>query len=275
MYYKPIISLMPIAATKTVHFIRHGEGYHNIGFANHDAHITEKGWQQASALRQHLIRNNIYQNVQLVLVSPLMRGLETAAGAFGVDPQQKEQHRATVLLMREQSDIKDLRSSHTALYRRPDLPFVAHELCRERLGPSPCDSRRSREESSHVFPGIDFSLILEDIDSHWKAGNVESEAAVVQRGKQFLEYIMSLPQTNIAVIAHSAFFWFTFALFGGDYAKPPREKVQGWYENCECRTLVLSDSGGNMVGDVWHFKGGHAFAEPQHALMGEMDPMQR
>ena len=37
-----------------VYFIRHGEGYHNIGVVNEDAHLTDMGWRQAEALRQHL-----------------------------------------------------------------------------------------------------------------------------------------------------------------------------------------------------------------------------
>ena len=39
---------------QTVYFIRHGEGYHNIGVVNEDAHLTDMGWRQAEALHQHL-----------------------------------------------------------------------------------------------------------------------------------------------------------------------------------------------------------------------------
>ncbi len=38
-----------------VHFIRHGEGFHNIGWEdNLDAHLTDFGWQQAAALGAHI-----------------------------------------------------------------------------------------------------------------------------------------------------------------------------------------------------------------------------
>jgi hypothetical protein len=40
---------------QVVHFIRHGEGFHNIGYeGNLDAHLTPFGWHQAEALKQHI-----------------------------------------------------------------------------------------------------------------------------------------------------------------------------------------------------------------------------
>ena len=39
---------------QTVHFVRHGEGFHNIGIVNLDAHLTEAGWRQAEALNKHV-----------------------------------------------------------------------------------------------------------------------------------------------------------------------------------------------------------------------------
>lgn len=34
--------------------MRHGEGFHNIGIVNEDAHLTEAGWRQAEALNKHI-----------------------------------------------------------------------------------------------------------------------------------------------------------------------------------------------------------------------------
>lgn len=45
------------AMKQRIYFIRHGEGFHNIGYeGNLDAHLTPYGWHQAEALGQH-IRN--------------------------------------------------------------------------------------------------------------------------------------------------------------------------------------------------------------------------
>lgn len=51
---------------QTVHFIRHGEGFHNVGFdGNLDAHLTPVGWQQAHALNQHMQRLQPPLNIQV------------------------------------------------------------------------------------------------------------------------------------------------------------------------------------------------------------------
>ena len=40
---------------QTIYLIRHGEGFHNIGWEmNLDAHLTPNGWKQAAALKEHL-----------------------------------------------------------------------------------------------------------------------------------------------------------------------------------------------------------------------------
>ncbi|PNG99816.1 hypothetical protein TSOC_014394, partial [Tetrabaena socialis] len=56
----PGISLTPERYTKTIHFVRHGQGFHNVaGHKNHemykswdfvDSHLTEHGWKQAEQL---------------------------------------------------------------------------------------------------------------------------------------------------------------------------------------------------------------------------------
>ncbi len=45
-----------LAGLQTVHFVRHGEGFHNIGIVNLDAHLTEVGWKQAEALNRHIAK---------------------------------------------------------------------------------------------------------------------------------------------------------------------------------------------------------------------------
>jgi len=263
--YIPLMSLMPYCYTKTVHFIRHGEGYHNVGIANADAHLTSKGWTQAGALRKHMHKFDITRQVEIVVVSPLMRTLETAAGVFGEDTNHG---RGTPqLLMVGHQEAPDVRSAHPPVHSRNGIRYQAHELCRERLGPSPCDSRRSRTEATQMFPAVDFSMIESDDDPYWQPGMVENEAEVATRGNKFLQFLMSLTETNVAVVTHSAFLWFTLAMFGGDAARPVRNKLQKWYENCEMRTLVLSDSGGAGVVDETHFQGGHAAVEPQGTLL--------
>lgn len=46
-----------------------------------DAHLTAEGWRQAEDLNSHIVSSGL--QVDLVVVSPMMRALETAVGAFG------------------------------------------------------------------------------------------------------------------------------------------------------------------------------------------------
>lgn len=131
----------------------------------------------------------------------MMRALETAAGVFGlphlpqtiVPPPDEEDGMdlgaplPDQLLMRAQTGEPNVRAEHAALYLPPGVAFVAHELCRERLGPSHCDQRRAVSEAGAAFPGVDFSLIESDADELWSPGLVEGEGQVVKRGMKFLQ----------------------------------------------------------------------------------------
>ena len=69
--------------------------------------------------------------MQLVVVSPLMRTCETAAGVFGgAAPGSPDGE----LLMKRQDDSHLERSAHDAIALPADMPFVAEELVRERMG---------------------------------------------------------------------------------------------------------------------------------------------
>ncbi|GAB4821611.1 hypothetical protein N2152v2_008657 [Parachlorella kessleri] len=331
--YEPQLNLVPFCNTKIIHFVRHGEGFHNIGLITLDSHLTEKGWAQAHALGRHMYTTPPCHGVQLVIVSPMMRTLETAAGVFGIHTpgtgsssngstsggrplsrppsttnlaaaglgrpppsppsatnlsaaglgrqpmQQRQSHQhlqqllahgeLPVLMGEQREEAGGARVAHAAVHARPGIKFVAHELCRERLGPSQCDRRRPLSETRAAFPGVDFSLIEHEDDVMWETQHVESESAVVARGMKFMQYLMSRPETHIAVVTHSAFLWFTLACYGNEYSKRVRENLQRWYENCEMRTVVLSDGGGGGVADMTWFPGGHAYSEPQEELMEE------
>jgi len=257
-----LLSLAPLTQTKTIHFIRHGEGFHNIGIANMDARLTRKGWTQAHSLRVHAGRHDATAEIQLVVISPLTRALETAAGAFGSSKGEK-------FLMNSQESLPNSQEAHDPIYVQEGKTYIVHEGCRERLGPSSCDARRSREELEESFPGVDFSLLGSGPDPFWKQNSTEKESAVVARGQMFLDFIMRRPETNIAVVTHSAFLWFTLANFGNEMSKPIREKIQKWYENGEMRSLCLTDGGKLNSVDTLHFVGGEAPSEPQQELISK------
>ena len=75
---------------------------------------VERGWRRA----------------QVVIVSPLTRALETAAGVFGGGPFEGSGRP----LMLAQTELEDERAAHGAVACPDALPFIAFEGCRERLG---------------------------------------------------------------------------------------------------------------------------------------------
>lgn len=67
--------LTPTVMVQTVHFIRHGEGFHNIGYnGNLDAHLTPFGWTQAHALNDHIQALQRPPDIQVLLLSPCTQG---------------------------------------------------------------------------------------------------------------------------------------------------------------------------------------------------------
>ncbi len=49
-----MLTVPNLLCSQVIHFVRHGEGFHNIGIVNEDAHLTEAGWRQAEALNKHI-----------------------------------------------------------------------------------------------------------------------------------------------------------------------------------------------------------------------------
>lgn len=223
--------LAPLRHTKTLYLIRHGEGYHNLfGEKDHalygsekffDAHLTPKGWDQCRALKKHLARaqphdgkESLVDRLELVVVSPLMRALETAVGCLGGDECAPDAtaHDTTLMLASEAED--EVRPGHAAVEQymgavRAPLKFLACELCREHIGKNPCDRRRKTSEYKAVFPGIDFSCVTEEEDKLWGTMN-ESNEMMCLRAHRFMEWVMRRPEQHVAVVTHSAF------MAGGD-----------------------------------------------------------
>ncbi|ESQ43700.1 hypothetical protein EUTSA_v10014382mg [Eutrema salsugineum] len=180
------IGLYPLHHCKTIHLVRHAQGIHNVaGEKDHsayssenyfDAHLTPLGWQQVDNLRNHVLETQLLNKIELVIVSPLLRTIQTAVGAFGGEEDTNGAD-ATPLM------IVNAGSSHRpAISSLNSPPFLAVELCRETMGDHPCDRRRSVTEYKALFPAIDFSTIESDKDVLWKPSPRESLKEVAARG---------------------------------------------------------------------------------------------
>ncbi|KAK9817117.1 hypothetical protein WJX72_009798 [[Myrmecia] bisecta] len=254
------LTILPLQYSKVIHFIRHGEGFHNIGLLSEDAHLTEYGWQQAKALRAHIASLAQPLRIQLVVTSPMRRTLETTAGVFG----SPEPAASGQLLMLSQTELPHCRTAHGEIYCTSGLPIIAFEGCRERLGPSICDRRADVKIPAKDFPGIDLTRIPAGPDQVYDKHAPESEHAVQERSAKFLQWLMARPESEIAVVTHCAFLFLTLAPFGHECAAQLTEQLHRSFENCEMRSVIMADAAGAAVvpPNVTHFPGGHAWEAP-------------
>ena len=143
------------AGSKKVHFIRHGEGHHNVAqrewrakpdwdgtsepytidndpeYSYGDALLTDKGESEARLLQERTQR----LSPTLLVVSPMRRATQTGLIAF--EPQLSA------------------------------LPVVAHELCHERAGRHTCDKRLDRAALAAAYPKVGYELIESEADPYW------------------------------------------------------------------------------------------------------------
>eukprot|EP00891_Asterochloris_glomerata_P003056 jgi/Astpho2/3056/e_gw1.00051.123.1_t len=285
------IEAIPVRHTKVVHFIRHAQGFHNVAghadpeayrsFEYEDAHLTAYGWRQAEAVQQHLAGLQQPLQVEVVICSPLTRTLETAVGIFGttewtddmqgtplmlqqpsrpvrVSHQEGTQHDAALLSSpAEVLLLQGKQEARAAVRATGSPPFVAQELCREHIGRHPCDKRSRTSHYQQQFPAVDFSLVDTEEDVLWTPDVREAPEEIKQRGMQFIQWLMQRPEQHIAVVTHSSFLYFMMQNFGKGAAPLVQKEMHRWYENCELRSLLLSNKAGpsGSVDPVW-FPGG-------------------
>ncbi|KAA0152923.1 hypothetical protein FNF27_00100 [Cafeteria roenbergensis] len=243
---------------KQLYLIRHGQGHHNTAARDRgraaykdptllDARLDHVGKEQANALGDHIRMHRI--PIQLVVVSPLRRTLETATQAFGTS-----------------------------------VPMVAVELVREAHGAHPCDKRSPVSEIRKDFPHVDFSFISTDEDTWHNDDRRETIREVAERGHAFLRFIRSRPERNIAVVSHGVFLE---TLVGGLVlgVVDPRVSAER-FRNCEMRAIVV---GGWTIPASSHAAAGagsgssasivprkkHSVASEQRAIKDEAAPPTR
>ncbi|KAI3908489.1 hypothetical protein MKX01_009291 [Papaver californicum] len=239
-------TIFPLHRTKTLHLVRHAQGVHNVegekDFSAYkseeffDAQLTPLGWQQVDNLHKHVHECGLAKKVELVIVSPLLRTLQTAVGSFGPG-KYADRMDVTPLMVANAGN-----SNRSAISSLNCPPFIAVELCREQLGVHPCDRRRSISEYRTMFPAIDFSLIEDEEDVLWQADVRESRKAVATRGMEFIKWLWTRKEKEIAVITHSAFLLQTLSAFGDDCHPTLQKEIRNHFANCELRSVVIVDS---------------------------------
>ena len=209
---------------KKVHFIRHGEGHHNVAqrewrardwdgvsepytidndqdFRYADALLTDKGEGQARALQERAAA----LQPELLVVSPLRRATQTGLLAF-------EKHVAA------------------------GLPTVAVELAHEMGGRHTCDRRLSKTELVAAYPAVSYELLESEEDPYWADGVTrESWESLARRAAALVGWLRSRDETHIVVAAHSAFLLSVF----NAVLVTQSEEARGWFGTGEMRTVML------------------------------------
>ncbi len=158
--------------------IRHGQSTFNALYEDtgvdplhFDARLSSKGRQQVAALRDAASQ----LDVDIVVVSPLTRAIETGLGLFDVE----------------------------------ETEFFVSPLHRERLANS-CDVGRHPRELAADFPMLNFDHLPDrwwyDGDEDWRGVAIEPSCVLTQRIAHFSEWVSALPKERIAVIGHGTFF---------------------------------------------------------------------
>ncbi|KAI9059301.1 phosphoglycerate mutase-like protein [Trametes sanguinea] len=187
---------------KVFFFIRHGEGYHNVGEAKYgtkawddhwsklngdeeivwgpDPDLTALGVSQAQAARRlwETERERGVPLPQTQYASPMRRALRTWHEIF-VESDLLSQEQRRVLIL---------------------------EYLREEYGEHTCDLRFPRSTIAQKFPPpiYQFEEGFTEEDSLWKPDERESKEHVRQRGRAVLDRIFSYDkETYIGITAHS------------------------------------------------------------------------
>ncbi|KAI9106462.1 hypothetical protein K1719_021990 [Acacia pycnantha] len=241
------LSIYPLHRCKTLHLVRHAQGTHNVaGEKDHeaymsydyfDAQLTPLGWEQVDHLREHVQAFGLSKKIELVIASPLLRTMQTAAGVFGGEAYTDGIDAPP--LMEENVG----HSEHAAISSLNCPPFIAVELCREHLGLHPCDKRRSIHEYRDMFPAIDFSLIESDDDILWTPDIREKDEEVAVRGLKFLKWLWTRKEKEIAIVSHSGFLYHALRAFGNDCHPTVKSEICKHFANCELRSMVIVDRG--------------------------------
>eukprot|EP00928_Gymnodinium_smaydae_P005210 TRINITY_DN1178_c0_g1_i1.p1 TRINITY_DN1178_c0_g1~~TRINITY_DN1178_c0_g1_i1.p1 ORF type:complete len:533 (+),score=78.39 TRINITY_DN1178_c0_g1_i1:56-1654(+) len=238
---------LPVEKCKRLHFVRHGEGFHNVWRKTefqagrepkakrsnisevpselHDPALTDLGRREA-VKSQALVREQKL-SPQLLVTSPQRRAIQTMMLVF-----------------------------EDALSR--GVPCLAHELARERVlggggDPSIYDAHKSRDALAAEFPQIDFEQFVlppepgSDLqgDPFWwhqtslfgPGTKGETPPAFVDRAWHFLSWLMSRPETEIGVATHSLFL---LALFHGALELPADQRdTPQLFHTGELRSILV------------------------------------
>lgn len=220
---------------RTVHFIRHAEGQHNLAarldpknwhlrYDLLDPPTTAAGKKQCRDFALSTTQNHLC-NARLIVTSPMNRTIETATYCMAQ------------LVNKAQ--------------------WIALESIREQIGTVPCDHRRTVSSHRATFPHVNFDQITFDDDilkavyQHNQCP--EPDEHVILRCLAFMKWLNTRPEKEIVVVSHGNFLFqlFSYVLtqsankqdectinYNADRRQPVKPIAR--FRNGEMRSLVLN-----------------------------------
>jgi len=186
-------------------------------FPSGDTPLTETGMAEGQALGQRLLGGEeltdgetqfTVWDLDLIIVSPLRRALQTCNAIFGTEP----------LINRRTGER---------------IPIVARALTTESpQGSHLCNKRgTSRSEAAAAYPHIDFTELAEE-DVVWQEafrateGKGENSEMIQARADEFVATLRSAPEEKVAIVSHSGLL--TAILYGAG-----NDGVGGSLKHCD------------------------------------------
>jgi len=224
-------SLRDTKHAKLVHFIRHGQGFHNFVADLHhevgiewtqyidtpnnpytkpellDAPLTEKGRIQAALLQP--VVSSLEHKPQLLVSSPQCRALMTSVIAF-----------SSLLPCKNSLGVQ--------------CQWLSHEMTREENGVHICDKRRPTSHQMREFSMFDFSLLETEQDAIFNSGHRETKTEVGGRVYKFMEWLAPREEKHIGLVSHSG--WL-MTLFNG--VLDCDTSLKPWFQTGEMRSVIL------------------------------------
>jgi len=152
---------------KTAVLIRHGEGEHNVNkdYTLKDPALTEKGIGQATKMKEVDIPRKL--DIQLVVVSPLRRTLQTAYYGFGDAP----------------------------------VRFHCQPLLQE-IGECSSDIGSDKKQLKEWF-GEDSPFPFDDLDDDWyEKKDIYLGKRVPERVSRFVNWLRQREEKNVIIVSH-------------------------------------------------------------------------
>nr|AAG38146.1 unknown [Glycine max] len=239
----------PLHRCKTLHLVRHAQGFHNVegeknfeaykSYDLFDANLTPLGWNQVDNLREHVKASGLSKKIELVIVSPLLRTMQTAVGVFGGEAYT------------DGINVPPLMNDNVGDSRRPAIsslnvpPFnSSRALPRTFWGVSLC-----KEKKHHCLPTYVSQLLIFHCYKTMPTfcGNPpirEKNCRSCCQGTEiFGNGCGHRKKKEKAVVTHRGFLFHSLRALGNDCHPNVKNEICTHFANCELRSMVIIDKG--------------------------------